>query len=81
MRKVAKARPKITATPMVCHHWLLSPPPEKRSSRKSNSKPVESGISPKMVVTAVSNTGRNLVAPAAMTASRSSYPRSLSLFV
>ncbi len=71
VRKVATIRPKITTTAIDRHHWLDSLTQDMVKVWKSNETPVTIGINPKIVVIAVSNTGLNRVAPAAITASRS----------
>ena len=76
--RVANPKPKITATAMGPHHWEDSPPISKAILRKSKLTPVAMGSSPRMVVTAVSMTGRNRVIPAISRASFDAIPLAMS---
>jgi hypothetical protein len=81
VKKVATSRPKITTMDMDCHIWEPSLTQEILIVLKLKETPVTMGISPRMVVMAVSMTGRSRVAPAALMASWSSKPLCLNLFV
>ena len=72
VKKVATSRPKITTMDMDCHIWELSLTQEILIVLKLKETPVTMGISPRMVVMAVSMTGRSRVAPAALMASERS---------
>ena len=78
---MATIRPQTTTTAMLRHHWLDSLTQAMLRLWKSKDTPVIIGTSPRMVVTAVSSTGRNRVAPALTTASSRGKPRSRSRLV
>ena len=64
VRNVATARPNITTEDMAFQYWDVSLIMDTLISLKFTDIPVTMGIRPRMVVTAVRNTGLKRVAPA-----------------
>src|SRR5690554_1834954 len=69
VRKVAKARPPAMALDSWVHHWVDGAPNPSEGDKRSTLIPSTMGISPNMVVIAVSNTGRKRRQPVSSAAS------------